>query len=327
MNFVFLFYGLCFATLAAIGVTVWNIAKRKQMENTILKERNKAQQYLDVAGVIILVLDIRGNILLLNKKGEEILEVKEEEVLGKNWIENFIPPESKEDLKQSLASWMQDSNGNFATNTNPVLSKSGERRIILWHNTHLRNEKGIIIGSLSSGEDITERIEAEEKLRELSLIDELTKLNNRRGFFTLAQQQIKMSYHSQQPLILIYADLDQMKWINDTLGHQAGDRALIDAAYILRQSLRISDITARIGGDEFVALAIEGSENTEDAILKKLKKNLLEFNLRKEVPYVLSMSFGFVRYDPANPLSLDELLATADRLMYEQKQRRKRDSD
>ena len=98
--------------------------------------------------------------------------------------------------------------------------------------------------------DNTERKWAEEKLREMSLMDDLTGLYNRRGFLTLATQQLKIAHRLKQGLALFYLDLDRMKWINDTLGHREGDRALIDTASILRNTFRASDIVARIGGDE-----------------------------------------------------------------------------
>ena len=118
--------------------------------------------------------------------------------------------------------------------------------------------------------DITERKWAEEKLRELSLIDDLTGLYNRRGFLTLASQQLKIAHRLKQGLALFYLDLDRMKWINDTLGHREGDRALIDTASILRNTFRASDIVARIGGDEFIGLSIETSEMNGKMIMDRL---------------------------------------------------------
>src|SRR6185369_5039973 len=117
------------------------------------------------------------------------------------------------------------------------------------------NALGEITHFVAILEDITDRKHAEEKLRELSVSDELTGLANRRGFMLLAEQQIKLAQRTGKGLVLVFADLDRLKWINDTLGHAEGDRAIQDTALILRNSFRTSDIVARLGGDEFVALS------------------------------------------------------------------------
>ncbi|NTU42867.1 MAG: diguanylate cyclase [Nitrospirales bacterium] len=176
--------------------------------------------------------------------------------------------------------------------------------------------------------DITEQKKAVERIRELSLKDDLTDLYNRRGFMTLAEQQLKTANRLNQALILVYMDLDGMKRINDTFGHKEGDRALIDAACILRNTLRRSDIVARIGGDEFVALALETSVGGGDVIKMRLLENIRAYNaLLSEGVYYLSMSIGITRYDPASPCPLEELLERGDRAMYEEKRRRRLERD
>lgn len=96
-----------------------------------------------------------------------------------------------------------------------------------------------------------------ERLHTISLHDDLTGLYNRRGFFTLAEHLLKLAKRQQEGLFMLYADLDDLKKINDTLGHQKGDWALIDTANLLKETFRESDIIARIGGDEFVVMPIE----------------------------------------------------------------------
>src|SRR5436190_9612146 len=126
----------------------------------------------------------------------------------------------------------------------------------------------------------------------LSLTDGLTGLYNRRGFVTLAEQQLKVARHSNRGLVLIYADLDGLKQINDNFGHQAGDEALMQAAEILERTFRASDILGRIGGDEFAALAIRGSDDSVPAILDRLQKMVVEHNQAKPRPWRLSISQG-----------------------------------
>lgn len=171
--------------------------------------------------------------------------------------------------------------------------------------------------------DITEKKHVEQKLREISLMDELTGLHNRRGFMTLALQQIKIADRLAQGMTLLYADLDDLKVINDTYGHLAGDQALIDAATVLRTSLRASDILARLGGDEFVGLILESGGETELAVKARVQENLNAHNLQGVRPYRLSFSIGTARYDITHPCSVEEMLEGADREMYRNKLEKK----
>jgi diguanylate cyclase (GGDEF)-like protein/PAS domain S-box-containing protein len=173
-------------------------------------------------------------------------------------------------------------------------------------------------------EDITERKRMEEALRALSLRDELTGLYNRRGFLTLAEQQLKVADRVKKGMLLIFADLDGMKQINDTLGHPEGDRALNDVGYILKKTFRESDIIARFGGDEFVVLSLETPESSADVLTDRLTEHMSYHNRYENRPYKLSVSTGIARYDPENPLSLHDLLIRADKMMYENKKDKKR---
>ncbi len=169
-----------------------------------------------------------------------------------------------------------------------------------------------------------ERHRLEEQLRNLSLVDELTGLHNRRGFLTLAAQQLKVADRTKRALLLLFADLDQMKWINDTFGHPEGDRALQETAAALKKTFRSSDIVARYGGDEFAVLAIEYAPVSDQVVRIRLQTNLDSLNADQGRRYPLSLSLGTTRYDPNQPLSLEELIAQADRSMYEEKRSRQR---
>jgi diguanylate cyclase (GGDEF)-like protein/PAS domain S-box-containing protein len=167
--------------------------------------------------------------------------------------------------------------------------------------------------------EITERRLLEEKLRTISITDELTGLYNRRGFLTLSQQQLQVAERTGGNLLYLYADLDRMKWINDTLGHQAGDRALIETANILKETFRKSDIIGRMGGDEFAVLAISSADDTPEVIMARLREKIKTINEVETRDYTISLSLGIVPYNPKNPSTLDELIAQADQLMYEGK--------
>ena len=139
-----------------------DITERKQAEEALREQREKAQKYLDVAGVMFLFLDTNGEVTLINSKGCEVLGYKEEEIIGKNWFDTFIPKDRKEDIRRIFRMLMagEIEPGEYAENI--VLTKNGDKKIIAWHNTILRNEMGNIIGTLSSGEDITERKKVQE---------------------------------------------------------------------------------------------------------------------------------------------------------------------
>lgn len=167
--------------------------------------------------------------------------------------------------------------------------------------------------------DLSGRKKMEEEIRSLSLTDALTGLHNRRGFISLAEQQLKFPDRFKRNMLLFFADLDGMKWINDTLGHEEGDRALIDVAKILRETFRSSDIIARVGGDEFAILAIDTNGTSPEVIMTRLQNEVDIYNGKGTRFYNISISIGVAYYDYKNPCSLDELMSRADKLMYEQK--------
>jgi diguanylate cyclase (GGDEF)-like protein len=172
--------------------------------------------------------------------------------------------------------------------------------------------------------EIAERKKLEGKLRNLSLTDELTGLHNRRGFFTLAEQYLKLINRQKRKVFMLYADLDNLKCINDTFGHQEGDIMLIEIAKILKESYRESDIIARIGGDEFVVLPVGFTKFDAKILYTRLQEIIETINAKINRRYKISISVGIVHYDPEQPCSIDELIAHADKLMYEQKRHKKK---
>jgi len=188
----------------------------------------------------------------------------------------------------------------------------------------LRDGEGWITGAIETLQDMTERKEMEEEVRLLAVTDQLTGLYNRRGFVALAEQQLKLSARSRKSMILYFADLDGMKQINDTWGHDEGDRALINTANILRDTFRASDIIARIGGDEFAVLSIDATDVVPQSLVERLEINLHEFNSHQDHPYCISMSIGVVSYDPEHPCSLDDMMCQADDEMYARKDEKRK---
>ena len=140
--------------------------ERRQAEEALSEALSRAQQYLDVAGVMMLALDRDGRVTLINRKGLEILGCAEEEIIGKVWSDHFVPAGVREEVWGNFRQLIAGQLAAVEYFENPVVNCNGEERLLAFHNTVLRDEDGQIIGTLSSGEDITERKQAEEALRE-----------------------------------------------------------------------------------------------------------------------------------------------------------------
>lgn len=158
------------------------------------------------------------------------------------------------------------------------------------------------------------------EINALSITDHLTGLYNRRGFITLAEQHLKLAERTKMmEMLLLFADLDKMKSINDNLGHEKGNKALIEVASILKEVFRESDIIARVGGDEFAVLGIGATMNDWVVIESRLQQQVDLHNAVENRDYNISLSFGIASTDLENHYSIDELMSRADTLMYEHK--------
>ena len=196
------------------------------------------------------------------------------------------------------------------------ISDAGIRTVAMCAVTMEWQNESVVLVTLR---DVTEQKKNLEILRGLSLKDELTGLLNRRGFMTLAEYELKLCIRNKMNTVMVYADLDRMKWINDNLGHEEGDRALINTADILKRIFRDSDIVARLGGDEFAVLLTGGTAKGTEIAIGRLRLNLSAHNARPYSRYILSLSIGTARYDHEHACSLQDLLNQADVSMYLEK--------
>jgi diguanylate cyclase (GGDEF)-like protein len=165
---------------------------------------------------------------------------------------------------------------------------------------------------------LSQLIRLKKMLSSLSFTDELTSLYNRRGFMTLSEKQLQIAGRLKKRMLAIFVDVNDLKLINDKFGHQEGDEALIESANVLKRTFRESDIIARIGGDEFAVLLIEETQNSSNILRDRLKRNLVDINAEKR-NYKLSLSVGIISCEPDCKYTIDELLALADKAMYEDK--------
>ena len=186
----------------------------------------------------------------------------------------------------------------------------------------VKNTYGEITHVTIVSKNVTEMKKMEEQLHKTAITDELTGLYNRRGFFPLAEQNLKLIARNNNRSFLLYADMDNLKQINDNLGHNEGDAAIVAASKILKETYRETDIISRIGGDEFIVFPVETSEDSSNAITVRLQRNLEIYNTISNLDYKLSLSVGIVLINAESSCNVDELIVQADKLMYESKQKK-----
>ena len=294
--------------------------ERKQAEERLKESEAKYYDLYEKAPDMYYSLDLAtGFIKECNETFLITTGYTKEELLRRPIFELYDEG-SAEEARQSFQEF--NATGEVRDAERQVKCKDGRTIDVSLNVSAIRDKEGNIIYSRSIWRDITERKKYEKIINSLSITDQMTGLYNRRGFRTLAEQQLKIAERSKNGLLILYADLDDLKKINDRSGHKLGDQAIVETARILKEVFRKMDIVARMGGDEFAVLAPEVSGEYAEIIKHRLHDQLLTHNSRAGRDYCLSLSIGMAYYDPATPSSLDELVSSADSLMYEQKRRK-----
>jgi diguanylate cyclase (GGDEF)-like protein len=310
---VWLIHGIVWLLFAT--AIVWGGIRLQVDQDRLCEGENRFRELFDhmKSGVVVYLVKDGGQDFLIkdfNQAAEQIEQISKADVIGKSVLQVF--PNFRElGLFEVLQRVWQDGTARY----HPV-SQYNKGRIEGWREHY--------VYKLPSGEvvaiydDITESKKREEEVRILAITDPLTGLYNRRGFMALSEQQMRSATRTSKKMSMLFIDLDNMKKINDTWGHEEGDRALVTAANILRQTFRESDILGRIGGDEFAVLAVDAADDPE-IVLGRLLERIAQHNDMPDRRYDISMSVGAAVYDPQEPCTLDELVSRADTLMYEQK--------
>jgi len=303
-----------------------NSHKQIEINTQLLKTQNKKiakdHQYLtdllDTAPVIILSQTRDGTISSINRLGCELLTSTAEQLINKKF-DDLFSPSNPNYAHQTLALFRNNPQGTIELETTSDNIKNHSTRTISWIHKNIQDKSGSQT-ILSLGQDITERKMAEKDLIWLVDHDPLTSLSNRRYFQQVFEQQLSISERYQETGAVLFFDLDQFKYINDTSGHMAGDELLVIISDTLRKLVRTSDTLARLGGDEFAILIPEtttvGATQLAVKILDKLKS--IEFN-PAGYTHKISASIGIVFF-PETGLNVQDFMANADIAMYHAKE-------
>ena len=305
--------------------TLLDVTERCQAERELREARDRAERYLDMAGSIIVALDAECRVTMINRAGEQLLGYDQHELVGRDWIDTAVPPEARDEgrrLLRAMLGGVDPREIDAASVEGPLISRFGEVRTIEWRTAVLRGLDGRPTGLLCSGTDVTERLRHAEAVTHLAYHDQLTGLPNRALLQEHFEVALARGEREGRELALLFLDLDNFKEVNDTLGHEAGDRLLKLVAERLSTITRATDLLARHGGDELLLLItdIEVGNATEVAgsVAEKILESLAEpfdiggtrFGIRA------SMGVAVFPHDGHTP---SELLRAADATMYQAK--------
>jgi len=296
-----------------VAHVVRDITDRKQMEFKLKESEDKYRSVVETTDDSIYIVDRDCRYIFINIKHLSRLGISDDSYIGKTYGEYHTAEETRW-FTESIQKVIDLGKAYHYEHT----SKRDDNHFLLTLSP-IRSGDGEISAVSIISKNITEFKRMQDKLRILSITDDLTGLYNRRGFFSLSEHQLKLAARMKKGLFLFYADIDNLKQVNDKFGHIEGDQVVIKTAEILRESFRTSDIIARIGGDEFVIFPVEAEEGAVDAILGRLETGIRKINLEMNQKYSISLSIGKAYYDPSKPCSIEELLNQADIAMYEGK--------
>ena len=282
-----------------------------------------AGTYEAVPGTILAVIDPQETVTLLNEHARDVLADPDGELVGRNWFDEVVAPEGREGARAAFARALAGDSGAVERLEGDLVSRTGARRRVDWHVTVLRDAQGGVVGALASGQDVTDRVRAEEEVRRLVSFDALTGLPNRAQLEERLRAAVTRARRRDGKVALLVVDLDHFKLVNDSLGHSAGDRLLRRIAGRLRGVEGEVGLLARHGGDEFLllldelgddaaAVAGEAASEVADRLAKPFTVAGAEFHVEASV--------GISIY-PDDADGPDALLQHADAAMYQSKSR------
>jgi len=281
----------------------------------ITTERNLVTQVLDSAQVIILTQDCEMRVLRINRHGSKLLGVEGQSLQFPSLLE---PPDARARIVDWLTELIADRRDHFEAECD-VRCSDGSVIDVVWHHSRLHASDGSTPVILSVGMDITARKAAEVRLAWLADHDPLTGLYNRRRFEEELEHAIQLTSRYGHSGALIFLDLDQFKYVNDTSGHRAGDDLLKSLSISLPALLRAEDVVGRLGGDEFAIILNQIDREAVVDVAKKIQAHIAAMELSVgERRHRVSASLGIAMF-PEHGRDVQELLARADLAMYQVK--------
>lgn len=301
-----------------VGIAI-DVTDRKSLYDALHTQNVYFAALFESAPEAIAILDEQDQIIRINGQFTAMFGYTEDDAVGRNINDLIVPPPLVEEAEKLTA---RVAAGEKLAAEALRRHKDGQTIWVSIAATPfgVSDQPGRVYAMYH---DISALKRAEDELKALLLVDELTGLPNRRAFITLSEQALKLASRLERDVLMIFIDVDHLKYINDTFGHLAGDRALIDTARVLRESCREADIIARLGGDEFVALLTVNSDQTAEIVCQRIKTRVDLHNTETNREYELSLSVGAKR-SKAEGTMLADLLAEADSALYEQKRGRSR---
>lgn len=296
-----------------------DINKRKKVEEALRKSQQEFDSLFRSSPEALVYLEKKGTILDANLRFCELFGYSLKEIKGRNIDDGMIHASDKIEEGKKLSTKGLEGYFNYETIRK---KKDGTLFPVSIFATPLVID-GQAKGVIGEYIDITERKQLEEKLKKLANFDSLTGSHSRRYGLDLLDRQLKLAQRNKSSLLLAYIDIDNFKDINDTFGHEEGDRVLKNVVKLLKSTLREIDIVCRMGGDEFLLIFPNSSIKEAPLIKERLDKDLIQLNQTLKKPYKIEISIGLSEYDPANPLSIDKLIRIADKKMYKDKKNKK----
>jgi len=270
-------------------------------------------------GDSVYITDIEDNIIYVNKAFVDTFEYQEDEIIGES---SCILSKKCCESKDSC-NW-EDSLDNMGMNEVYHIKKDGTEFPSLISFSSIKDDSGNVLAKVGVVRDITEIKEAQKKLQVYATMDILTGALNRRAGLVILEKQIQLCKRNNWDLTICYIDVDSLKEVNDTYGHQEGDDYILFITNVLKEIIRESDGLCRLGGDEFLLMLPECDVAKAEAVLNRIVKSLDEHNERKVKPYKMGFSYGLVKYDFAEQPKIGRLIARADMEMYKHKNKKKK---
>jgi diguanylate cyclase (GGDEF)-like protein/PAS domain S-box-containing protein len=296
-----------------LGGLAMNVSDLQDAQAKLAESEKRYRHLVENAQGLICTHDMEGRLLTVNQAALTLTGLTAEQVIGRNLRDLLSPP--SRDVFTLYLERMQ----HVGSDAGMMHVRAVNGRELAWKYRNVRvDEPGKPSYVLGHAQDVTELRDAEEQLRQLAMTDDLTGLFNRRGFLVNGSRVLHDAVRQGKGAAVFYVDIDGLKTINDSHGHNAGSALIVSAADALKNSFRAADVLARIGGDEFVALVIVPPDDVA-TITKRLTWHVDKFNATAGRGYRLSMSVGVAHFATAGSNSLEALIAEADAAMYRQK--------